>query len=138
MTLPVGALRCLASCPGSCDQCRDGIALCRCGEYATTISRNDGRGLCAECDRSREEGTFCTLGHVEDEANRAFARYGDFTSTHEALGVLLEEFDELKDAIHGNILPAVAREAIQVAAVALRLAELCERDGDAFRERSMK
>jgi NTP pyrophosphatase (non-canonical NTP hydrolase) len=58
-------------------------------------------------------------------AERAGARdtYGPFTSTHEALGVLCEEWDELREAIHRNALAAIYREAVQVAAVALRLAE---------------
>lgn len=62
-----------------------------------------------------------------DEAEKAAAKYGDFTSTHEALGVLVEEFDELRAAIHANRLPEIATEACQVAAVALRLQDICER-----------
>ena len=73
---------------------------------------------------------------VAQEAVRADKRYGPFHSTHEGLGVLLEEFDELRDAVRANILPAIAREAIQIAAVALRLAEVCRRDEPEFRERS--
>jgi len=34
------------------------------------------------------------------EVETAEARYGGFNSTHEALGVLVEEFDELRAAIH--------------------------------------
>lgn len=94
--------------------------------------------MTATTGQEPEERLWRMLGKVEDEAQRARARYGDFTSTHEALGVLLEEFDELREAIHSNVLPAVSREAMQVAAVAARLAELCDRDGDDFRERSMK
>lgn len=62
---------------------------------------------------------------VEAEAARAQERYGDFSSTHEALGVLSEEWDELRAAIHANDLDAVQREAVQVAAVAYRLATAC-------------
>lgn len=58
---------------------------------------------------------------LAEEARRADTRYGPFTSTHEALGVLTEEVDELRDAIRANDLEAVAREALQVAAVAIRL-----------------
>ena len=61
------------------------------------------------------------------EAGKAEERYGEFTSAHEALGVLVEEFDELRAAIHANSAMSVHGEAIQVAAVALRLAALCER-----------
>lgn len=74
------------------------------------------------------------------EAERAHVKYGDFTSTHEALGVLLEEFDELRAAIHANALYSVATEAMQVSAVALRLHDVCERalsgNAEAFRTRS--
>ena len=57
------------------------------------------------------------------EMERADRRYGPFTSTHEGLGVLLEKFDELRAAIHSNDLEAIQKEAIQVAAVAWRLAD---------------
>lgn len=72
------------------------------------------------------------------EAEVATARYGPFRSTHEGYGVLAEETAELLDAIRANDLDAIRAEAIQVAAVALRLAEQC-RDGQAeFVERSTK
>jgi hypothetical protein len=74
------------------------------------------------------------------EAERAQERYGDFTSTHEALGVLQEEFDELRAAIHANSMQACAKEAMQVSAVALRLHAICERamvgEAGAFKRRS--
>ena len=81
---------------------------------------------------------------VVEEAEKAAAKYGDFQSTHEALGVLTEEVRELEDAIRSNDLASVGREAMQVAAVALRLYNICLRamltrpDGDAsnFRTRS--
>ena len=86
-------------------------------------------------------------GDIEDtirellvEAERAEERYGPFTSTHEALGVLVEEFDELQRAIHRNKIGSVAEEAKQVAAVAFRLYRQALRalDGDAreFLQRS--
>ena len=56
------------------------------------------------------------------EIVEADARYGPFRSSHEGLGVLVEEMDELRAAIHANDLDAVQREACQVAAVAMRLA----------------
>jgi NTP pyrophosphatase (non-canonical NTP hydrolase) len=77
------------------------------------------------------------LDEVQAEALRAERRYGDFASTHEALGVLTEEVAELTDAIRGNGLEAVRLEAIQVAAVALRLASQC-RGHTAFAGRSGK
>jgi NTP pyrophosphatase (non-canonical NTP hydrolase) len=61
------------------------------------------------------------------EAEQTAARWNGFNSTHEALGVLIEEFDELRAAIHANSMQATAREAMQVSAVALRLYELCTR-----------
>jgi hypothetical protein len=64
-------------------------------------------------------------------------RYGDFASTHEALGVALEEWDELRAALQANDLPLVAYEAIDLAAVLVRLADACDRS-IAFKERSVK
>lgn len=55
------------------------------------------------------------------EAQAAQNKYGDFTSTHEALGVLLEEVEELRDAIRRNTREDAELEAMQVAAVAYRL-----------------
>jgi NTP pyrophosphatase (non-canonical NTP hydrolase) len=84
---------------------------------------------------------------LDAEIERAELRYGPFTSTHEALGVLVEELDELRGAIRSNVLASVAREAMQVAAVALRLAAECRRAtglsdegwaADAFAQRSVK
>ena len=63
-----------------------------------------------------------TQREILAEALRAQERYGPMRSTHEALGVLLEEFIELQDAIRANDLPQVRKEAIQLSAVALRLA----------------
>jgi NTP pyrophosphatase (non-canonical NTP hydrolase) len=58
-----------------------------------------------------------------DAANR---RYGPFSSTHEALGVASEEWDELREAIRSNDLGLIREEALDLAAVALRLAAECE------------
>lgn len=69
------------------------------------------------------------LQAIWDEATKADARYGVFRSTHEGLGVLVEEFDELRAAIHENDLDTVQVEALQIAAVALRLVE-CVTDED--------
>ena len=60
------------------------------------------------------------------EANKAEDRYGPFASTHEGLGVLTEEYHELIEAIRSNDLRRVEHEAIQVAAVAARIAECLE------------
>lgn len=53
----------------------------------------------------------------------AETKYGPFTSTHEGYGVLCEEQEELLQAIRDNNPEAVFTEAIQVAAVAQRIAE---------------
>lgn len=69
------------------------------------------------------------------EAEAAQAKFGDFTSSHEALGVLAEEMAELVEAIRLNSLEDMRHEAIQVSAVAMRLAEHC-RNRAAFAARS--
>lgn len=76
------------------------------------------------------------INEALDEMRRATERYGVFASTHEALGVLLEEFAELTQAVGANALESVRMEAIQVAAVALRLAAHC-REHAAFAARSV-
>lgn len=63
---------------------------------------------------------------VADEIERrilaAEQRYGDFASTHEALGVASEEWDELREAIRSNDLGDVQNECIDLIAVLIRLA----------------
>lgn len=59
---------------------------------------------------------------VQSEVYQAGKKYGDFRSTHEGYGVLAEEVAELLDAIRSNKRYAVEFEAIQVAAVAIRIA----------------
>jgi hypothetical protein len=59
---------------------------------------------------------------VRDEVLEADLRYGPFTSTHEGFGVLSEEVAELLDAIRANNAGQIELEAIQVSAVALRIA----------------
>lgn len=53
-------------------------------------------------------------------------RYGPFTSTHEALGVASEEWDEFRTAIHENDADAIVHEALDLAAVLVRLAAQIE------------
>ena len=65
---------------------------------------------------------------VIEEAEYAERNWGPFTSSHEAYGVLSEEVAELLEAIRSNMMSKIAREAVQVAAVAARLADNC---GDA-------
>jgi NTP pyrophosphatase (non-canonical NTP hydrolase) len=59
---------------------------------------------------------------LEGRIERAKARYGNFASTHEALGVAVEEWDELRAAIQSNALAAVEHECLDLAAVLIRLA----------------
>jgi len=59
---------------------------------------------------------------IRQEIDIAEQRYGDPASTHEAYGVLAEEVAELLDAIRSNKSESIRNEAVQVAAVATRLA----------------
>lgn len=61
---------------------------------------------------------------VEQRIEVAQTRYGDFASTHEALGVASEEWDELRDAIRSNALASVEAECLDLAAVLIRLARV--------------
>ena len=77
-----------------------------------------------------------TLDDIREEADAAERRYGPFASTHEGYGVLAEEQMELLTAIRSNDLAAIRAEAVQCAAVALRLAQACDDAGSAFILRS--
>ena len=73
-----------------------------------------------------------TLGAIRFEADEAQAKYGDFASAHEAYGVLAEEVTELFEGVRMSQLSSacpevIRREAVQVAAVALRIAEQAAR-----------
>jgi hypothetical protein len=63
------------------------------------------------------------LDEIRQHIAASDARYGPFASTHEALGVACEEWDELRAAIHSNKLASVEEECIDLAAVLIRLAE---------------
>lgn len=78
--------------------------------------------------------TQCELNRRIADAN---ARYGPFASTHEALGVCVEEWDELRAAIHSNALGAVQYEALDLAAALIRLHDQIETNV-ALRRRSGK
>ena len=73
---------------------------------------------------------------ILDIARGADLKYGHFTSTHEAYGVLVEEVDELLDEIRSNNCEGVINEAIDVAAVAMRLAIAASNNEIGFRKRS--
>ena len=77
-----------------------------------------------------------TWAAIETRTHDADARYGDFASTHEALGVAMEEWDELRDAIRANDLEAVCNEALDLATVLIRLHDQV-RDSAALRGRSV-
>jgi NTP pyrophosphatase (non-canonical NTP hydrolase) len=74
---------------------------------------------------------------LEERIARAAGKYGPFASTHEALGVACEEWDELRDAIKANKLGSVEWECLDLAAVLVRLAR-CIRNEQATKLRSVK
>lgn len=59
---------------------------------------------------------------LEERMNHAEERYGTIASTHEALGVALEEWDELREAIKSNNVGRIEHEAFDLAAVLIRMA----------------
>ncbi|MBP7625134.1 MAG: hypothetical protein KA763_14290 [Xanthomonadales bacterium] len=71
------------------------------------------------------------IADVRSELLRAMNEFDAFNSNHEGYGVIREEFDELWDEIKKcnphECSPAMRREAIQFAAMALRF--LCDRCG---------
>lgn len=73
---------------------------------------------------------------LHEHIKKAHGLYGAPTSSHESLGVLLEEFDELRQAIHANKRESIREEAIDIAAAAMRLALAIERAELAFLHRS--
>lgn len=64
------------------------------------------------------------LKAIENEYYRASSLYPPFHSMHEGYAVILEELDELKETIWKSkrirLSPVAAKEAIQVAAMAVR------------------
>lgn len=71
---------------------------------------------------------------VIDEYRRATSKWGVFSSAHEGYAVLLEEVDELWDEVKrkqsARDLDIMRKEAVQVAAMALRfLVDVCNADG---------
>lgn len=71
-----------------------------------------------------------------EQIDYAEARYGPFTSTHEGYGVLAEEMAELLDAIRAGAVQAIREEAVQVAAVAFRLAMGLDEEATRARSRA--
>lgn len=71
------------------------------------------------------------IGDVKTEVTLATGNWPPFNSAHEAFGVLLEEVDELKAHVwtkqKNRDLVAMRKEAVQVAAMAIRFAaEVCD------------
>lgn len=88
------------------------------------------------CPRNTTSPFSCTkINDVRAEADRAHKKYGPFKSSHEGFGVLAEEIDELLTAIRHGSIDDIQEEAIQVSAVALRIAECC--DDQPFVRRSL-
>ncbi|WP_169980477.1 hypothetical protein [Tautonia rosea] len=73
------------------------------------------------------------LEDVHEEVIRATTNWPQFNSAHEGYAVMLEEVDELKAHVWMNQkrrnLEAMKKEAIQIAAMAVRFAvEVCGED----------
>lgn len=78
-----------------------------------------------------------TLAALKHRMTNADRRYGSFTSSHEFLGVALEEFAEMTDAVRANDLVKSRDEAIDLAAACLRFADQSVTE-KSLRERSVK
>ena len=76
------------------------------------------------------------LTTIESRIKAAQYIYGPIASTHEALGVALEEWNELQQAIHINGASAIRRECCDLAAILIRLAEACAEPSEEFARRS--
>lgn len=61
--------------------------------------------------------------------------FGDFASTHEALGVAMEEWQEFIDAIRSNDQDEVQQECLDLVVVLLRLFEQLD-SSESLRKRS--
>lgn len=70
------------------------------------------------CDLTGRE--VCRVLDVITELHRGRDGHGPYASSHEALGVILEEFEEFKDAVKANDPEAALKEATHLAATALR------------------
>lgn len=77
------------------------------------------------------------LKELNERIKTAEKRYADFTSTHEALGVALEEWNELQSAIQTNAIENICWEAIDLAVVLIRMVRQCRNDQE-FKKKSIK
>ena len=64
--------------------------------------------------------TFIACREIADKAE---SRYGKYSSPHEVLGVIDEEYEEFKSEIHKNDFKRARQEALDIAAVCLRFYE---------------
>lgn len=78
-----------------------------------------------------------TQAEINQRIADAQRAYGPFASTHEALGVALEEWDEFRHAVQSNDIKAIRHEALDLAAVLIRLHDACVSD-EGLRKRSVK
>jgi len=74
-----------------------------------------------------------TVDAIKEELRTAMIKWPPMNSAHEGYGVLLEEVDELWDHVKTNQkkrdLVAMKKEAVQVAAMAIRFAiEVCNEE----------
>lgn len=99
---------------------------------ATTTVTNTG--IITNTDTITDTDAFLLLGmEVANEARAAAAQWPKFNSAHEGYGVLAEEFRELEEHVFTNQkrrdLAEMRKEAIQVAAMALRFAmDVCDEE----------
>jgi len=79
---------------------------------------------------SDDPGRRQALESVAAELSRACDRFPAFNSPHEGWAVIREELDELWDHVRGNTGrgPEARKEAIQIAAMALRYVIDCASD----------
>lgn len=78
-----------------------------------------------------------TIQSLQRRIEFANQRYGPIASTHEALGVACEEWHEFIEAVRSNDMHNIEHEALDLAAVLIRLAQAIPTD-DALRARSTK
>ena len=81
---------------------------------------------------TRRDDILIACEAIRREALRAITLFPAFNSGHEGKAVIEEELDELWEEVKANALgtsPAMAREAVQLGAMAVRfLADVCMRD----------
>ncbi len=65
------------------------------------------------------------LTDLSNQMRRVELTYGAYESTHEALGVIVEEYHELVEAIRKGASESIRMEAIDLAVAAVRLANHC-------------